>query len=156
MAAPHLRHESVRAGALLVPELDVGVEVDDELPEALVAARHRARVEAARGQAPLRVVGEVLLVHQRLQLARTPPPDPAPPRVAAGSQVEGGAQQKEVEQPQGIHVVDSLLLDVVGPPLLMASSHVGTLLFSVFSLGIRKLLQSGGAALKVVAFGLSS
>ena len=124
--AAHLRHESVCAGALLVPELDVGVEVDDELPEALVAARHRARVEAARGQAPLGVVGEVLLVHQRLQLARTPPPDPAPTRVAAldRSQVSG-AQQEEVEQPQGIHVVvDSLLV----PPLLMASSHVGTLL----------------------------
>lgn len=132
----HLRHESVGPRALLVPELYVRVEVDDELPEALALPRHDAVVEAAGGQAALGVVGKVLLVHQRLQLARAPPPDAAPPRVAGLDQVQGEPEdQQDLEQPQGIHV-DELTLSL--------STSFTTKIHGLFPsvLSLRKLLFS--------------
>lgn len=94
---PYLSHEPVRAGVLLILEYDVCVIIGRQFFKSLGVPRDLALVPAARPEGLLRHVGDELLVGERCQLLRVPPPAVAPARPASHPRGRQG-QADEADQ----------------------------------------------------------
>lgn len=111
ISPPHLGHEPVGAGVLLIFEDNVCVVIRRQLFKALGVARYFALGSPAGSQGLLGDVGAELLVGKRRELLREPPLAVPPPRSAAlrgrceeedqGTQRGGEKEEGDPHRPGG-------------------------------------------------------